>query len=354
MNCSPAVVDGVVYTGASGDPGGLFAVDADTGEEIWSFETAGYVTSAPVVSDGVLYVGTWGRRFYAVDVADGSEIWSADVGHRMGSSSPVLAGDAVVVGTHGDGPLVVSGPEDEEEFEAPAVLALDAGTGEERWRYDGFGEREAITSSPASADGRVFVGGDDGVLYALDAETGTVDWERAVGGHPDSSPAVVDGVVYHGTRDERGDTASRLLALDAGTGDTVWSYGVADVSLRNSSAVADGTVYLAASTTTACPAVADGDGSCTSTSSGTLYAVDAESGAERWTVSVGTDTRPSPGVADGTVYVGCAGGVTAVSTDGSRNWRVDFGEYVDSSPAVAGGRLFVGCSDGLLYAIAGT
>ena len=355
MNSSPVVVDGTVYVPGSGDPGYVHAVDAETGESEWRFEPDGYASSAPAVVDGTVYFGTWGRKFYALDAATGDPDWETTVGHRFGSSSPVVSDGVVYVGTVGDGPLVVSG--DDEQFEPCAVLALDADTGEERWRYDDFGERENVESSPALADGRVHVGSENGV-YALDASTGEVAWERTdVQTHADVSPAVVDGVVYSGAPNAADDgPPANLYAFDAATGDTRWTAGIDDVSLRTSPAVADGTVYVAASTTRACIPEAD---ECSGTSRGRVYAVDAATGERRWTAPIETDTRSSPAVVGDRVYVGCNDGVSAVTTDGEAAWRIDFesdredGPYVKSSPAVADGRLFVGASDGRLRAIDG-
>ncbi|WP_227356773.1 outer membrane protein assembly factor BamB family protein [Haladaptatus salinisoli] len=355
MNSSPVVVENVVYAAGTGDPGGICAVDATTGDSLWRFETEGYVSSAPAVADGVLYAGTWGKTFYAVDVADGTQRWKVDVGHRFGSSSPVVADGTVVVGANGDGPLVVSGPEDEEEFEACAVLALDAETGEEVWRYDEFGERENVDSSPAVASGRVHVGGGEN-LYALDAETGSEIWTRNVAASARASPAVRDGLVYYAGPYRGGDAPSRLWALDAASGETRWTYDLADTAQKVSPAVADGTVYVPAASQRVCLAAGDSD-DCSGVTRGRLYAVDAETGTERWTAEIRPDTRSSPAVADGIVYVGCANGISAVTVDGAGAWRIDFegeredGPYVDSSPAVAGGRVFVGASDGRLRAI---
>lgn len=360
MNASPVVVDGTVYAPGSGDPGYIHALDAEAGEEVWRFEPAGYATSAPAVADGVLYVGTWGKKFYALDAETGDELWSVEVGHRFGSSSPVVHGGTVYVGTTGDGPMVVGGPEDEEEFEACALLALDAETGDERWRYDDFGEKDRIDSSPAVADGRVYFGGESAVR-ALDAGSGAVAWTREISTHPQSSPTVGDGVVYYGAPFDGGSEdapAAKLWALDAETGETVWTAGVEDTSLRTSPAVADGTVYAAASSTRVCAGVGgDGESNCSGETRGRLYAIDAATGDRRWKAEIRTDTRSSPAVADGVVYVGCDDGLSAVTTDGARAWRIDFegerddGPYVKSSPAVADGRVFVGASDGRLRAL---
>jgi len=356
MNCSPVVVGDTVYTGASGDPGGVYALDTATGEQRWGFEPEGYVTSAPAVVDRTLYVGTWARQFYAMDAESGEVLWQTDVGHRLGTSSPVVAGGTVFVGTEGDGPLVVSGPEDEEEFEAGALVALDVDTGEEQWRYDDFDERANVSSSPAYADGTVYVGGENAngsgsTLYALDAATGGVEWERNLRGHQELSPTVADGTVYYVGRPETDDPSGRLYALDEATGETAWQTPIDDVSLRSSPAIADGTVYVAASTSTACPAVGGQESTCTPSQSGTLYAIDAGNGEQRWTASIRSDVRSAPAVTGEMVYVGCNGGVSAVTRDGTASWRVELGDYLKSSPAVGGGRLFVGCSDGKLYAL---
>jgi outer membrane protein assembly factor BamB len=93
------------------------------------------------------------------------------------------------------------------------LYALDATTGEERWRFQ---TGDTVWSSPAVANGVVYVGSFDGNLYALDAATGQERWrlrivEDATPGEDsrDSesrewifpSPAVVDGVVYIGSGD---------------------------------------------------------------------------------------------------------------------------------------------------------
>jgi len=358
MNTSPVVVDEIVYVPGSGDPGSIHAVDIETGEAPWTFEPAGYASSAPAVVDDTLYIGTWGKQFYALNTVTGNPRWKKDIGHRFGSSSPAVADGTVYVGTIGDGPLRVSGSEDEEEFEACAFLALDAESGDVQWQYREFGERENIDSSPAVANGSVYFGAEKGV-YALNAATGKEVWTREISTHPQSSPAVVDGVVYYGAPlKEKTETPAQLWALDATTGETIWTAGIDDVSLRTSPAVAGGTVYVAASSMRTCLASGgDGESSCSGVTRGQLYAIETASGERQWTAEIKTDTRSSPAVADGLVFVGCRNGISAVTTDGDNAWRIDFeakredGPYVKSSPAVADGHVFIGASDGRLRAI---
>lgn len=358
MNTSPVISDGTVYVAGSGDPGYVYAVDIETGDSEWRFEPAGYVSSAPALVDDVLCFGTWGKQFYAIDATSGEELWSIEVDHRFGSSSPVVVNETIYVGTIGDGPLVISDPEDEEQYEACALLALDASNGDERWRYDQFGEKENIDSSPAVVDGCVCFGSEN-ALYALDTESGSVVWQRNISTHPDSSPAVAGGLVYYGApvRSES-EAPSQLWALDVETGETEWTANIEDQSLRTSPAVADGTVYVAASSMRVClDSGGDDDSNCSGETRGRLYAVDATSGEHQWRAEIETDTRSSPAVANDIIYVGCRDGISAVTAEGESAWRIDFESddehepYVKSSPAVSDDVVCIGASDGRLRAI---
>ncbi len=66
------------------------------------------------------------------------------------------------------------------------------------WSYSTGG---AVHSSPALADGVVYVGSEGDSLYALNASTGAKLWSYRTGNQVWSSPAVAKGVVYVGSRD---------------------------------------------------------------------------------------------------------------------------------------------------------
>ncbi|MEZ4905125.1 MAG: PQQ-binding-like beta-propeller repeat protein [Spirosomataceae bacterium] len=81
-------------------------------------------------------------------------------------------------------------------------------------------------SSPTIVNGKVYVGGFTN-LYALDAKNGTKIWEFATGSGIDSSPAVAEGVVYVGSNDYN------LYAVDAVTGTKKWVFATGgEVALR--------------------------------------------------------------------------------------------------------------------------
>jgi len=97
----------------------------------------------------------------------------------------------------------------------------------------------AITSSPAVANGVVYVGSEDFNLYAFNATSGNSlpGWPVSTGGFINSSPAVANGVVYIGSGD------SNLYAFDAITGAFLWA-ATTGLFIESPPAVADGTVYV--------------------------------------------------------------------------------------------------------------
>src|SRR5260370_20114166 len=78
--------------------------------------------------------------------------------------------------------------------------------------------RSYILSSPTVANGIVYVGSSDVLLYALDAKTGKVLWLHVAKDDVGSSAAIANGIVFAGSDDHN------LYALNARTGAPVWAY----------------------------------------------------------------------------------------------------------------------------------
>ena len=96
----------------------------------------------------------------------------------------------------------------------------------------------AIGSSPAVANGVVYVGSVDTKVYALNASTGALIWSYATGNAVYCSPTVANGVVYIGSYDHK------IYALNAGTGALKWSYTTGNSVYNSAPAVANGMVYV--------------------------------------------------------------------------------------------------------------
>ena len=119
----------------------------------------------------------------------GSLRWTYTTGGS--AASPAVAGGTVYVGSD-DG----------------KVYALNAATEQVRWTYT----TGSSVSSPAVAGGTVYIGSWDHKVYALNAATGQVRWTYTTGGYVASSPAVAGGTVYVGSYD------GKVYALNAATG----------------------------------------------------------------------------------------------------------------------------------------
>ncbi len=96
-----------------------------------------------------------------------------------------------------------------------SVIALDRFSGELRWQQT-FEESAGFWLGMALVDDVVYVGATDGIIYALDPETGEVLRESQVGGSIITLFAVDEGRIYLTT------TTARIAILDAGTGQVLW------------------------------------------------------------------------------------------------------------------------------------
>lgn len=303
VRSSPAVVDGTVFVGAL--DGALYAIDAVTGVEQWQFVAGGYVGSPAVFDDIVLVSGD--GDLFALDANDGTEVWSASTEGASLFSDATIADSVAYVGGY-DGYLYAIDPylgdlywefrTDGRVWIAPAVAdemvyarsddgnlyAVDIITGEELWRSQIGWNNES--SAPAVADGIVYVGGADGVTYALDTVTGEVRWQVAHNGITDTSPTVVDGVVYIANTVPQ--AAGALFALDASTGDEIWHL-VVPAGIASSASVTHRVAYFG-----------DWDS--------VLHAVDTASGEELWQLQIDDGyAASSPAIVDGIIYVGAIG-----------------------------------------------
>jgi hypothetical protein len=143
-----------------------------------------------------------------------------------------------------------------------------------------------VDSSPAVADGTVFVGSCDNKVYALNEFTGALKWSYTTGSWVESSPAVVDGVVYVGSDDWN------VYALNASTGKYIWNCQTVG-QVYSSPAVADGKVYVGSWNDGGVNAYAP------------FYCLNASNGGFIWSYKTNSATFDgSPAIVGGVVYVG--------------------------------------------------
>ena len=184
---------------------------------------------------------------------------------------------------------------------------------------------EGVNSSPAVVNGVVYIGSDDGKLWALDAATGAPIWSQPTGGMVRSSPAVVGGIVYIGSN------GGNLLAFDAVTGAPIWT------------TVLGGQV--------AAPVVSGGR-VFVGTRGGYFYALDAATGAVLWSHRIWA-VWESAALHGDTVYVGSDQYKLWAydSATGDLKWSTTFDGRVRCSPSFARGQLYVGDDSGKVSAL---
>ncbi len=178
------------------------------------------------------------------------------------------------------------------------------------------------SSQPAVVDGRVYVGGHNGVMYALDEHTGRTIWSYdSHGGALRDGPSVTDGTVYFG------DSHGTLHALDQRTGRLRWTKQVDPhpAAIITSSPLLWHGVLIVGVSSKEYLFAADNTYPCCSFR-GSVVALDAHSGRQLWRHF----TMPIPAQ-------------TGTTSDGVPVWGPS-GAAVWSSPAVdpATGTVFVG------------
>ncbi len=227
VESSPAIEGDIVVAGAgavekgpdhqpqgdpegAGHPGYVFAVDINTGEELWRYQVND-PESSPAVDGGVAYVGSGlnGRAVMALRIAapealeaagEQRLVWKTDT--PFPAVGPItLTDDLTIVGC-GNSNFVFAAPDP-----TGLIIALDRATGEERWRYE---TEDTALGAIAVKDGVAIAAIRNGEVIALDAATGELLWKSKP--HEDgllmSSPAFTGACVYLTSAD------GYLLVLD--------------------------------------------------------------------------------------------------------------------------------------------
>lgn len=200
----------------------------------------------------------------------------------------------------------------------------------------------AIWSSPALVENTVYFGSNDGIIYALKADSGKPVWQFKTGG-PVMGHPTLDGSYLYALSDD-----GYLYKLERQTGASVWKFDTHGGSvardlpgsetggydyLTSAATVVDGTVYIGSADKR-------------------LYAVDVEAGSEKWHFGTQDIVRSTPAVADGQIFFGSRDhNVYAVDAKtGSLKWKHDTRREVVSSPLVVDGTVYVGSRSSDLFA----
>jgi outer membrane protein assembly factor BamB len=167
---APPVGDGAIVVAKAQD-GREYGLDSATGERKWVFDrNEPSLTlrglSAPLISDGRVYLGMDNGKLVVLNLSDGQMVWEQTISVPTGRGelerltdidADLLLGDA--------GLYVVSYGGD--------IALVDLGSGDSRWRRS----VKSYTGMALGGD-KLFVTDDDGVVWALDAVSGAAAWKQ--------------------------------------------------------------------------------------------------------------------------------------------------------------------------------
>ncbi|MFS8200536.1 PQQ-binding-like beta-propeller repeat protein [Streptomyces sp. CWNU-52B] len=308
---TPAVAGDLVYVTSFE----VHALDVATGRR--RFKTRDVAWSM-AVADGRVHASD-GPTLFALDAREGTDLWR-------------LPADAWVYSLRADRGTVVTGTR------GGGVQAWEAANGQKLWEITGAQtDFESPEAGPVVHDGTVFVW-KDARLRALEARTGEERWSYPIGdaascgGVPVRITHADDGYVYVSA-------GTRVLAIDVAGGHVRWHFEAPAVFLSPPTfapgpAVTGGGVYLADYL-------------------GTVYALDATDGRDRWRIATEARSSVDPVlVSAGHVHVGSGKGLyTLDAVTGTPKWRFQAGGDLVGAPVVADGRIHFGSTDHLLYTL---
>ncbi|MFH2009010.1 MAG: PQQ-binding-like beta-propeller repeat protein [bacterium] len=272
------------------------------------------MSASPAIHGNTAFIGDWEGGLGAVDIPTGKVHWRVDLADQPIRGSVAIGPKGLYVGSNNG-----------------SLYAVRRATGKQLWRQRTGGP---IFSTAAVADGVVTVGSYDGHVYAFDAASGARKWKTRLDGQVWASPLVIAGtiVVPSYARKPKG----HLYGLDAKTGAVKWKLALPGGS-RSSPAAAGGRVFLGAT-------------------DGHVYSVALATRRIIWRFNSGGEIPGTPAVRHGMVFVGSySGHLNALRADtGQVLWRfaVPKMKKIFASPAVHAGVVYMTAKDWRLYAIA--
>jgi outer membrane protein assembly factor BamB len=229
---APTVAGDTVFAASTG--GQLVALDLATGKERWRFRAADISTSTPAVRGETVFFASFDGHAYAVDARTGELRWKHDFGAEV-PTSPAPCDDLVLFGSR-----------------SYDLVALRADDGAPAWSY--YFWFSWAESSPTVRDRIAYAGSSDGqLLVALDAKTGKEKWRFDTGGSAWGQPAVTADAVFLGAvgvAEYMIDHEGAFFAVERATGEPRWRFpaerraGERVWGFASSPAVGDGRVYV--------------------------------------------------------------------------------------------------------------
>ena len=273
---TPPAVSGdiVIVPYSAAYPGAVVGLSLATGKELWRGPDPARGAAASVHA-GLAYIMDKNGAFHALEAATGREKWKVVFARRADCVSRPVVRDGIIYLTASADAI----PGDATKPAGNYLFALDAKTGQERWRYRAeapYVHEGVCLRQPVVTADTVFAAGDS-YLYAVYRATGRDRWKpvevrRTVEGR--ERAVEVNGLVDAGTV-VAGMTSTFLIAFDKQSGRTAWEVPGKFSETSPAMAVAGNVLYFQGSP----------DSRPAPVPRGTLYALDLDSHSILWSFS---------------------------------------------------------------------
>lgn len=299
----PEVYRASVFTGSNNQM--VYSVDLKSGKMKWKTPVDGEVHATPVLFKDALWVGTHNGNFYQIDYKTGKILQEKQFSGSPIDATPLpfngnlllAAGNTLHyidlntledIWSYNAGGVINASPavHNIPEIASPAiflatmsnkVLALD-GDGNQLWAFNPAGGQAFYSSPCVTNDSFLYIGNDNGKVYSVNTQDGSLNWEFATQGMVRSSPIQIGGNVLVGSNDRY------FYSVDSATGLLRWKTPVSD-QVVSSPAVDNQYVYFGSY-------------------DGNMYCVDIIDGHIKWQRQSFGLIKSSPTIYNGAVFIG--------------------------------------------------
>lgn len=186
-----------------------------------------------------------------------------------------------------------------------------------------FNMESPVHSSPAIYKDYIYVVSSQGILKAVDMETGEEEWDIDLEAQCNSSPIIHNNRLYVGCEDG-------LKAVNIDNHEILWDYDCDNV--ESTPFFHDNVIYFGSD-------------------DGHLYGLDTD-GKVKFNKKLGDELKSSPAVADDSIYIGSTNGkLYSIGTDKEKNWDFTTGDEILSSPGHVNETVIFGSNDGNIYCL---
>lgn len=318
----------------------LIAVETDSqgfdARMVWKESLAGEIISTPLFKDSVIYTATKNGGIFAIDSGLYDKKYTPD--KALNETPEIIWEGRLSKGINtqpflSSNLLLVSSWDDHlHAFEAFYNNPDSYQIGKEKWSF----RAEGINSSPNLFEGTVYMGDDEGNLFAINygGKSPEKFWSSPVGSPIWTRPYVDELNIFISTID------GQVMGVDAGQGKVLWKFKTGDK------------IY---SDPVAFPVEGGRKGVIVGSDDGHIYAlVPTTSGVSPlWKIRTKGRVRARPLLSHGKVFIGSGDNnfYCVEAASGTILWRYSTDGNVYSNAAIMGDKVLFGSTDGFLYCV---